>query len=693
MSFEKNTYLRALMAGAAAVGLLSGSAGAQEANGNENIVAYPPTFFEVYNPVTAFDMVRQVPGFSIEEGDNARGFGGTAGNVLIDGERPSTKSTSLSSVLRRIAIERVDRIELVRGSVAGMDMRGQTRVVNVVLLTGSNSSQTTWDITFTSEAKNVFFPTGEIVQTFKAWGADITLGLERNGHTARNLTTRERSNATGALSEQFDERNQRHFQKWQPYFSLARKFPNGDTLNLNAKYWNWTWRRNKTSEITVPGGSELVFDRFDFARADNAGDGGEIGGDFEHKLGDNRSIKFIFLQTNRLNEFDDIFETFDTNGFNNATRILSSEATNESILRSVFNWERDAKNSFEASIEGAYNWLKAGLDVSQDTGSGFQTIVLPVANTKVEEKRAEAAFSWIAKPLSNWTFETGMKYEISEISQSGDASNSQEFRFLKPSMDITWDRNERDQLRVGFRREVGQLNFQDFATSVNVTDNQTNVGNVELRPDTTWKVDFEFERKYGEKGVLILSGNHRWISDVRDQVPINLQFDAPGNIGSGKTWQVRAEARIPTDRIGLKDGILTLEGGFGDSSVTDPLTGLSRVQSFRVDDFFSIDFRQELTDWKMAWGFDYFKRSAFQAAFLFTQQTQSMGHGNLNIFAETTRWKGVTIKLSVDNVFNVQFQRDRTRFNGPRNLGLVSFSEVRRINRGQVFRINLRGTF
>ncbi len=76
--------------------------------------------------------MNQVPGFSIQEGDNVRGFGGAAGNVLINGERPSTK-TGLNALLQRTPAAAVVRIELVTGQSASLDMRGQTKIVNIVL--------------------------------------------------------------------------------------------------------------------------------------------------------------------------------------------------------------------------------------------------------------------------------------------------------------------------------------------------------------------------------------------------------------------------------------------------------------------------------------------------------------------------------------------------------------------------------
>ena len=85
--------------------LLAGHAAAQEAPSLPgDIQVFEPSFFARYNPTTAQDMVNQVPGFSIQEGDAVRGFGGSAGNILINGNRPSTKN-SLTALLGRIGVD------------------------------------------------------------------------------------------------------------------------------------------------------------------------------------------------------------------------------------------------------------------------------------------------------------------------------------------------------------------------------------------------------------------------------------------------------------------------------------------------------------------------------------------------------------------------------------------------------------
>ena len=97
-----------------------------------NVTPYPPEFFTEFRPVTALDMIGRIPGFQFDGGSSARGFAGTAGNVLIDGERPPTRSDALSTVLSRIPAAQVLRIDIVRAGAGGIDMQGKAVVANVI---------------------------------------------------------------------------------------------------------------------------------------------------------------------------------------------------------------------------------------------------------------------------------------------------------------------------------------------------------------------------------------------------------------------------------------------------------------------------------------------------------------------------------------------------------------------------------
>ena len=95
----------------------------------------PPTFtaadFEQFAPRTALDMLERIPGFSIQQSNqNQRGFGQAQENVLINGQRISSKSTNAIEALSRIPVQNVEKIELLDG--ATLDIPGLNgQVANV----------------------------------------------------------------------------------------------------------------------------------------------------------------------------------------------------------------------------------------------------------------------------------------------------------------------------------------------------------------------------------------------------------------------------------------------------------------------------------------------------------------------------------------------------------------------------------
>ena len=93
---------------------------------------YTPADFAQYAPRSALDMLQQVPGFNIQESfGQGRGLGEATGNVLLNGERISSKSDTVTQRVARVTAGEVVRIELVDG--ATLDIPGLTgRVANIV---------------------------------------------------------------------------------------------------------------------------------------------------------------------------------------------------------------------------------------------------------------------------------------------------------------------------------------------------------------------------------------------------------------------------------------------------------------------------------------------------------------------------------------------------------------------------------
>jgi outer membrane cobalamin receptor len=115
---------------------------------------YTAQDFARFAPRNALDLIERIPGFDLGGsggggggggggGDAARGFGQADENLLINGERISSKSTSTADQLSRIPIANVVRIEVVDGATLGIPgLSG--RVANIIVIQGGPSGQFEW---------------------------------------------------------------------------------------------------------------------------------------------------------------------------------------------------------------------------------------------------------------------------------------------------------------------------------------------------------------------------------------------------------------------------------------------------------------------------------------------------------------------------------------------------------------------
>ena len=146
----------------------------------------------------------------------------------------------------------------------------------------------------------------------------------------------------------------------------------------------------------------------------------------------------------------------------------------------------------QMNLESAYNAVEGTLVQTDDTGSGPVTVVVPGANSKVDEVR------WDLQIKDNWSvgdfeFDAGLGAEFSTISQTGDSEQERDFQFLKPMASAIWTPNRGHRFRLHVEREIAQLDFGDFISTTVFEDDDVLLGNPDLHPDATWISEFGYE--------------------------------------------------------------------------------------------------------------------------------------------------------------------------------------------------------
>ena len=257
-----------------------------------------------------------------------------------------------------------------------------------------------------------------------------------------------------------------------------------------------------------------------------------------------------------------------------------------------------------------------------DDGGGPDIIPIPNSNVTVEEERSEffAAHTW--RPNDRWSVDSRLAWETSTLTFTGDANQSTELSFWKPSVQVSRSFGGNNQLRLRYYRDVGQLDFDDFVSSTSISDNLINGGNPGLEPQSDWRAELGADLRFPGGVTLGLALTHHDIENVNDLVALTNNngtpgdpsddetFDAPGNIGDAEAWSldVNLTTRVPF----IPNSRLTIEGEFWDTEVTDPVTGRSRIISYQPESEVDIGFRQDFAEHDWSWGLDAYMQGEVQ---------------------------------------------------------------------------------
>jgi len=640
------------------------------------VLVFTPDFFAAQRPNTALDMVNRVPGFSIDNGSGARGFEGAVGNVLINNNRPASKNDSGSNVLGRTLANQVERIELIRGGAPGIDMQGYSVVVNVILKTSdSRQSILTWNAMLFEGGHDIYGGSYQFTQNKgdRSWGVTLSDGM---GSSDSNGVGRSvRRNAAGDVIR--DERYEND--GWGGGQGIRGNYTGplfGGKLEGTARYGlndyqNWTELSSPTS-----------LRRSDYAED---GDSGELGLTWTRTLNPRWT-----LETRLIHEFSSFDSVSGSNETLNGTaapeqQFKSNGDSSESILRALVRHERSPALTIEAGAEIAYNML----DVNQAFTIGGVGVPLPSASVKVEETRGEAfsKATWRINP--KLTLEGGVRLEASTISQSGDADQEKSFFFAKPRLLATWTPMADNQLRFRFERELGQLDFGDFAASAELSDGTVFGGNVDLEPEQRWISELSYERRVWGEGVVSIGYRHDRIIDVIDRLPLPGGLSATGNIGDGTLDQLSLNVVVPLDKVGISGARFTFRNDWNKTSVNDPTTGEDRRISGVRPSQANVGFQQDITSWKTQWGINWLPRLG-QATYDPDQTFAWRGADYLEAFVEYKPSPTLSLRAQL-NLWD-DFTQQRTVY-ATRNPRTVAFVEERSIDPRTFVSLRVRKTF
>ena len=671
----------------------------------DNKIVYEKDYFEQFNITNANDALKRIPGVeSIGSrnsenyepgGSRKRGFGSSGTQILINGERQSSKSNSIIKTLERINADSLIRIEVIRGSEAGLDVRSDGVIVNIIADSSLSKSSGTWStaLGFLTSGDSNWRGTASWATKIK--NTDLVLGLERIG----DLNSRKYNEFTVDQEQSLLYLRLRETIEYQSgnriNLDLNSKINDKNTLRINTLVW-FDGKENspQIQEYFLPTDikNENFYKKINWDRKEN-NDGWEFGGDWEHQINKNNSFKLRVVLTEENEDQIDISFLDDTiNSYKNSSE-TNNRKENERIIRLSFNKLIGKSSSLEYGVESAYNKLDRTFNLIYLDSDGKQTSAgLINTSGEVEEDRYEGFLSYNL-PLSNKIrAELALNYEWSEISQSGDVNLSREFQYWKPRIDLKWDYKENRQLRLNIERNVGQINFDDFISSFDQFEETIRAGNPDLKPETSWELKLEHEwRLPNDGGVITLKGLASEIDGPVDRLPID-GYAGIGNLGSGERTQARIDGSIRINEL-LKGGVFRFMGYLQSTEVNDPVTNIKRDFSWYKRWETMIGIRQDVPGGKYNWGIMYRSQSQFNIydPYLWGRFAQDPTLG----FVFTAKINPqLNLNLMAKNIIGTNFGFGRKLiYNGFKSNNDLLIQENFDINEHSFFKIELEGTF
>ncbi|MBC2776360.1 TonB-dependent receptor plug domain-containing protein [Parasphingopyxis marina] len=649
---------------------------------------YTPADFARFSPTSALDMVRQIPGFTITEAEDRRGLGQGGANVLINGERISGKSNDAVTALGRISAGNVTRLEV--RDAATLDIPGLSgQVVNVVAETTGVSGNFTWRPQFRAHNTDPRLFTGEISVNGSQGPVDYTVSLSnlddsyRSGNDGIEIVT----DATGTIIDRRYEVATFDGDRPRVAGSFRLDGPGSSIGNLNLSYEEYIFRGREDSDRSFPG----MVDRFRRFREREDEWNYEIGGDFEFALGPGR-LKLIGLRRFERSPYQQsaVFEFADGSP-STGTRFTRDADEAETILRSEYRWAMGG--DWQLSFEGARNSLDIENRLFQlDPGGDFQEVPLPGGASVVSEDRYEGNITY-GRPLTeNLTLQTSIGLEYSEISQTGTGGLTRSFYRPKGFLSLAWGASETLDIRARIEREVGQLDFGDFVSSVNVSTNNQNGSNPNLVPPQSWNAELEATKTLGPWGSITARLFYESISDVVDQVPLSPTTEAPGNIDSARRYGLEWNSTINFDPVGFTGARLDLEFTLEKTRLDDPLTGVPRALSENDQSYIEAEFRHDVPGTEIAWGLEY-ERYRQAAGYRLNEFSQFVTQpAFLGAYIEHKDVLGLRVRGSVYNLIDAHDDFMRIAYVDRRD-GPIAFIEDRHRRIGPIFTFTISGSF
>ena len=442
--------------------------------------------------LNALELLRQAPGVTVDGQDNVKVSGKTGIQVLIDGRMQTLNNEQLVSLLKSTNAANIKSLEIITNPSAKYDAAGNAGIINIVLKKtdkqGTSGSATIGYQQMKNyrqnSALNLNYRDGKLLTYLNA-NFDNSLqnttvannrvissttfsqsGVEKQGYSNPGV----RTGAEYSINDQHKIGALINFQRiWDDFPSTAntliRSNNLSDILSTNTTA-NLTENRlafNLNYQYITKNKTTLTIDADQLNYTSN-------------------------LTNSVVNAFRN---TAETTNFNNTTKTQISLSSVKADLN--FNFK---KINIEAGVKFSFSKTDNLLNATQNNNQG---VALNQFNDFNYNENTYASYLSLSKTFGKWSFQTGLRAEMTTMSGASVAALSQKnlpdstYLNLFPSTFLRYAFNQKQSIGFAYNRRITRPSFQDQNPYQYRTDfYYANEGNPSLLPQFTQSLTLDY---------------------------------------------------------------------------------------------------------------------------------------------------------------------------------------------------------
>ena len=637
----------------------------------------------------------------------------------------ASKSTDVSAALRRIPGTSVERVELIRGTSADLEIRSEGLVINIVLKASASSGAGQGNFSLDQRFDNMGWRDfdGLISYAKKIGGLSLTLGYEKNlfspiptspggggggGNFGFGGSEYNRKQRTEIYYYPNGQVQQYRPQEWERQHHKniftaqgGYTFDNGDQLNLNLLFQPHATKQTDVTPYAsytsagalIPG----VTNEYHFNRQMRTIN--EIAGEFEKKISTG-TLNLIAVHNYTPVKTTDYRNRTFSNVLTEVNRNVTKQVTQEDVIRGTYNFPLLKGQTLTFGAEGAKNKLNQRQQGYFDFNRDGRLETVPLTLAVVQEKRGEAfvTHNWTINP--QLTLESNLSYEASQITTNFPQIPVATYKFLKPRFDLRYNFTPTDRLRVKVERTISQLQFNNFVPVYNVQDGRLDPGNPSIAPEKSWNYEAGVEHRFAkDQGTMEARGFYKAISDEIERGPFGgpsstgLPQSAPVNLPRAKQYGIELKAGFRLTKLGIPNAQINTRYMAQTSSVIDPFLGRKRAIPGVYGSEITIGLRHDLNKLRAAYGATLLATTGELVNSDIRILSYTSREPRLQMFAEKALPHDLTLRLEVYNMTGSPEQGRRTLYTVSQANGAVNRTETYDETKDVRYVIRLRGKF